>query len=157
MYQQQTATVHIFLKVSAMDSLVFFSEYISRTAILTQASEITLYIELLVLVLHVQPLLFHFSKINMKTDQCPLLMVSLLNLSFFKAVPSNRMSFYLRSSLYIIISFQPLLCVPKKSEKILFDLVLVMGPYCHKNLPQNVTYNILIHLNKIQFFIWMLM
>ena len=53
MYQQQTATVHIFLKVSAMDSLVFFSEYISRTAILTQASEITLYIEFLVLVLHV--------------------------------------------------------------------------------------------------------
>ena len=53
MYQQQTATVHIFLKVAAMDSLVFFSEYISRTAILTQASKITLYIEFLVLVLHV--------------------------------------------------------------------------------------------------------
>ena len=53
MYQHQTATVHIFLKVAAMDSLVFFSEYISRTAILTQASEITLYIEFLVLVLHV--------------------------------------------------------------------------------------------------------
>ena len=41
MYQQQTATIHIFLKVAAIDSLVFYSEYISRTAILTQASEIT--------------------------------------------------------------------------------------------------------------------
>ena len=37
MYQQQTATVQIFLKVEAIDSLVFFSEYISRA----QASEIT--------------------------------------------------------------------------------------------------------------------
>ena len=39
MYQKRTATVytHIF-KGSAVDSLVFFSEYMSRTAILTQAS-----------------------------------------------------------------------------------------------------------------------
>ena len=41
MYQQWTATVLIFLKVPTTDSLVFFSEYISRTAILTQASVIT--------------------------------------------------------------------------------------------------------------------
>ena len=41
MYQQWTATVHIFLKVPTTDSLVFFLEYISRTAILTQASVIT--------------------------------------------------------------------------------------------------------------------
>ena len=60
-------------------------------------------------------------------------------------------------ALYNHLLIQPLLCVPKKSEKILFDLVLVMGLYCHKNPPQNVTHNILIHLNKIQFFIWMLM
>ena len=90
MYQQQTATVHIFLKVSAMDSLVFFSEYISRTAILTQASKITLYIEFLVLVLHVQPLLFHFSKINMKSGQCSLLVVSLLNSQGIKHYKSRE-------------------------------------------------------------------
>ena len=41
MYQQWTATVLIFLKVPATDSLVFFREYFSRTAILTQASVIT--------------------------------------------------------------------------------------------------------------------
>ena len=41
MYQQWTATVLIFLKVPATESLVFFSEYISKTAILTQASVIT--------------------------------------------------------------------------------------------------------------------
>ena len=40
MYQQSTATVLIFLKVPTTDSLVFLSEYISRTAILTQASEL---------------------------------------------------------------------------------------------------------------------
>ena len=40
-YQQWTATVHMFLKVPATDSLVLFSEHISRTAILTQASVIT--------------------------------------------------------------------------------------------------------------------
>ena len=39
-YQQWTATVHIFLKVPATDSRVFFSEHISRTAIFTQASVI---------------------------------------------------------------------------------------------------------------------
>ena len=38
MYQQWTATVHIFSKVPTSDSLVFFSEQISRTSILTQAS-----------------------------------------------------------------------------------------------------------------------
>ena len=37
-YQQWTATVLIFLKVPTTDSLVFFSEYISRTAILMQTS-----------------------------------------------------------------------------------------------------------------------
>ena len=41
MYQQWTATVYIFLKVPTTDSLVFLSEHISRTAILTQASVIT--------------------------------------------------------------------------------------------------------------------
>ena len=41
MYRQWTATVLIFLKVSTTDYLVFFSEYISRTGILTQASVIT--------------------------------------------------------------------------------------------------------------------
>ena len=41
MYQQWTATVLMFLKVPTTDSLVFFQEYISRTAILTQASVIT--------------------------------------------------------------------------------------------------------------------
>ena len=41
MYQQWTATVLIFLKVPTTDSLIFYSEYISRTAILTQASIIT--------------------------------------------------------------------------------------------------------------------
>ena len=41
MCQQWNATVLIFLKVPTTDSLVFFSEYISRTAILTQASIIT--------------------------------------------------------------------------------------------------------------------
>ena len=39
MYQQWTATVHIFLKVPTADSLVFLSEHILRTA--TQASVIT--------------------------------------------------------------------------------------------------------------------
>ena len=37
MYQHWTATAHIFLKVLTKDSLVFFSENISRTTILTQA------------------------------------------------------------------------------------------------------------------------
>ena len=41
MYQQGTATVDIFLKFLTTDSLVFSSENISRTAILTQASVIT--------------------------------------------------------------------------------------------------------------------
>ena len=41
MYQQRTATVHIFLQVLTTGSLVFFLENISRTAILTQASVIT--------------------------------------------------------------------------------------------------------------------
>ena len=41
MYQQWTATVLIFLKVPTTDSLVFFWEYISRTAVLMQASVIT--------------------------------------------------------------------------------------------------------------------
>ena len=41
MYQQQTATVHIFLQVLTTGSLVFFLKNISRTAILTQASVIT--------------------------------------------------------------------------------------------------------------------
>ena len=41
MYQQWTATATVFLKVPTTDSLVFFSEHISRTAILTQASVIT--------------------------------------------------------------------------------------------------------------------
>ena len=40
MYQQWTATVLIFLKVPTTDSQIFFLEYISRTAILTQASVI---------------------------------------------------------------------------------------------------------------------
>ena len=40
MYQQWTATVLIFLKVPTTDSLVFLSEHISRTSILTQASVI---------------------------------------------------------------------------------------------------------------------
>ena len=38
LYQQWIATVRIFLKVWTTDSLVFFSEYISRTAILTRIS-----------------------------------------------------------------------------------------------------------------------
>ena len=37
-YQQWTATVLIFLKVQTTDHLVFFSEYISRTAIDTSIS-----------------------------------------------------------------------------------------------------------------------
>ena len=41
MYQQWTATATVFLKVPTTDSLVFFSEHISRTAISTQASTIT--------------------------------------------------------------------------------------------------------------------
>ena len=41
MYQQGIATVLISLKVPTKDSLYFFWEYISRTAILTQASVIT--------------------------------------------------------------------------------------------------------------------
>ena len=41
MYQQWTASVLIFLKVSTTDYLVFFYIYISITAILTQASVIT--------------------------------------------------------------------------------------------------------------------
>ena len=41
MYQKWTGTVHIFLKVPTTDTLVFFSEHISRTAILKQASVIT--------------------------------------------------------------------------------------------------------------------
>ena len=41
MYQQWTATVHIFLKVPTTDSLVFLSEHISGTAMLTQTSVIT--------------------------------------------------------------------------------------------------------------------
>ena len=40
MYQQWTAAVLIFLKIPTTDSLVFFSEYISRTAIFKQASVI---------------------------------------------------------------------------------------------------------------------
>ena len=38
-------------------------------------------------------------------------------------------------ALYNQLLTQPLLCVPKKPEKILFDLFLVIGPYCDKNLP----------------------
>ena len=41
MYQQWTATVHIFLNVPTTGYLVFFSEHIQKTAILTQASVIT--------------------------------------------------------------------------------------------------------------------
>ena len=41
MYQQRTATATVFLKVPATDSMVLFSEHISRTAILTQASVFT--------------------------------------------------------------------------------------------------------------------
>ena len=41
MYQQRTATVNISLKVPTTDSLVFFSEHNSRTAVFTQASVIT--------------------------------------------------------------------------------------------------------------------
>ena len=41
MYQQWTANAHIFLKVPTTDYLAFFSEHISKTAILTQASVIT--------------------------------------------------------------------------------------------------------------------
>ena len=41
LYQQWTATAHIFLKAPTSDSLVFFSEHVSRTAILAQASVIT--------------------------------------------------------------------------------------------------------------------
>ena len=40
-YQQWTATALISLKVPTTDSLVFFQEYISRTAMLTQASVLT--------------------------------------------------------------------------------------------------------------------
>ena len=43
MYQQWTATVHIFYKLPTVDSLVFFSEHFSRTAFLTQTSEFFLY------------------------------------------------------------------------------------------------------------------
>ena len=39
MYQQRTATATVFLnKVLTIDSLILFSEHISRPAILTQAS-----------------------------------------------------------------------------------------------------------------------
>ena len=41
MYQQLAATLHIFLKVPTTGFLDFFSEHISRTAYLTQASVIT--------------------------------------------------------------------------------------------------------------------
>ena len=41
MYQQQTATVHIFLEVLTADYLVFFSNHISWSAVLTQVSIIT--------------------------------------------------------------------------------------------------------------------
>ena len=41
MYYQRTATATLFLKVPATDSLVFFSEHISRSASLTQASVLT--------------------------------------------------------------------------------------------------------------------
>ena len=85
-------------KVPTTDSLVSFSEHISRTAILTQASVITCkqnFQIFFVLVLHVQPLLFHFSKINLKSDQCLLLMVSLLNSQGMKSCKS-RESFCLR-------------------------------------------------------------
>ena len=41
MYQQWTATVHIFCKLPTVDSLVFCSEHFSRTAFLTQTSVIT--------------------------------------------------------------------------------------------------------------------
>ena len=38
MYQQRTATATVFLdKVLSIDSLILFSEYMSRPAILTQA------------------------------------------------------------------------------------------------------------------------
>ena len=40
MYQKWTATVHEFLKVPTTDYVVYFSEHIARTAILTQASVI---------------------------------------------------------------------------------------------------------------------
>ena len=40
-YQEWTATVHIFLKVPTIDSQVFFSEHISKTTVFTQASVIT--------------------------------------------------------------------------------------------------------------------
>ena len=40
MYQLWNATVLIFLKVPTTDSLVFFSEHISTTAVLAQASVI---------------------------------------------------------------------------------------------------------------------
>ena len=42
MYQQETATVHLFLMVSTKNSLVLFSEHILRTPILTQASLISI-------------------------------------------------------------------------------------------------------------------
>ena len=41
MCQQLTATLHIFLEVPTLDSLVFCSKHISRTAILRQALVIT--------------------------------------------------------------------------------------------------------------------
>ena len=93
MYQQGTATVDIFLKFLTTDSLVFSSENISRTAILTQASVITCkqnFQSFSCIGFNVKPLLFHFSKINLKSDQCLLLMVSLLDYQGIKSCKSTE-------------------------------------------------------------------